>query len=57
LNLSYDETLSNYFNLRCYKKVHAKSFMEKYWMYIVPGIFLTMNVLTGDQPPPKQKKK
>jgi hypothetical protein len=38
------------------QKVVPQTFMQKYWMYIIPGLFLTMNVLTGD-PPPKQNKK
>jgi len=40
------------------KKKPPETFMQKYWMYLVPGVFIVSNLLAGGEPPkPAAKKK
>lgn len=39
------------------KKKPPESFMQKYWMYLLPGMFILSNMIAGEPPKPAGKKK
>ena len=39
------------------KKKPPESFVQKYWMYLLPGMFILSNMLAGPEPPPKAAAK